>query len=276
LCWDIAAQSAPVLIAGQAYVRLTLRAEDKMICLFCHTITNDDTINCPFCGKNIEQQYHEKASSIVDNVYDKQPTIACLSTAASILISINGKQKYFGDAYNRDELVKYTISLLKENGDICETDFIRIDNPMRDNIVEARKIVIECISSKNNIISPSSKRAIVNLMGEALDIQTGKDLCIFGKSGMSTILKRLDILLIPNNLKEQYLSVHKYYNATKHSDKVEHISSLEELGSNSGLIIALKYFEYVRQIFVWYYNKKGLLIIPELNAIDFYHYGYAI
>ena len=247
-----------------------------MYCIKCQKESGIASEICPRCGSNIPQQYSYQANAFAFGLYHKPTQIAALTTAANIYVNIDGKQSPMAGASNEVGARAEIEKLLWKFPTLTENDFFRLENPMRENLTEARRILLERILPIGKPAISQDKRNVINLMGIVLDMQTGKDSLIFAKSGTNRMIPRLNMINVPEKLRKDYESFHDYYNATKHANKPVHSALLSEIGSDEGRLITVKYFEYVRRVLEWYYRTQGVSDIPELSLIDYAPYAIVI
>jgi len=239
-----------------------------MFCLNCLSDTGSDAPICPKCGNSIPQMYGNTAQEYVSYLFLKPSIIASLSTGPGLIVNLDGKQTHFAGVTDEASSLREIEKLLWIHPRLQDEDFSRIENPMREDIGEARMLLTEQVLPKGRSATFRDKRKVINLMGTALDMQTGVDTLAYEKRGSDRIVPRLILLQVPETMKADYESVHKYYNATKHSNRAEYSVLLCEISSEPGCRIAAKYFEYVRRILEWYYTTNNLDLIPELYPFD--------
>jgi hypothetical protein len=140
-------------------------------------------------------------------------------------------------------------------------------------------VLMNCLEKRRNILlekilrvkgNPllSDKEKVINNMGEALDIQLGRDLLVKDK-GFRWIIDKLNILSVDKRLVNRYETLHDYYLATKHRDNSKFTKFLKLLGSVKGRLITKKFFETVREILQNYYVYKGYKLPKELSEVDY-------
>jgi hypothetical protein len=206
-------------------------------------------------------------------IFSRKPEIACLSTTPGIIVTIDGQQQHLGEHADIPSAAEAIEKVLIQRPALTPNDFIRLENPMRDNITEARALLEHRVLPPHLAATSQDKRKVILFMGAAMDIQTGRNTLIHNQRGTNRIIPRLDTLHLPSNLKADYELVHEYYNATKHGNKSVHQKLLAEIGSPEGRVIATKYFEFVRRIFEWYYQTQGVPPTAEIKPIDYAPYG---
>ncbi len=122
---------------------------------------------------------------------------------------------------------------------------------------DARRKLLEIIGQKKPPVY-DVQTAISNI-GIALNTQINKDKMIQNnKSVGNNINSKLKAIGLERDnlaLYNKDKNLNKFYNATKHSKEEENIRHQEMLNSENGIVIALDYYETVRQIFIWYYKK---------------------
>ena len=247
-----------------------------MYCLICRKHSGLDLRSCPWCGADIPTQYSDQAAAFASNLFSGPTQIAALTTSGSIFVSIGGEQREVAPATNEVTARAEIEKLLWKHPTLTPMNFTRLDNPMRENIAEARRILTDRVLPVDVSVSSRDKRSVINLMGIALDMQTGKDTLAYDKPSTNRVVPRLSMLKVPQTLRKDYESVHEYYNATKHSNKPAHAAVLSQLGSEEGRAMATRYFEYVRRILQWYYRMQKAPDIPEIEPIDYSAYGITI
>lgn len=233
-------------------------------------------------------EYTEAATLIAGTLINQKATEAQYATAPCCVCSFvdhhDHRQTFCfygsstGENYERDvrAWVRNQLITYPEH-DLTMANFHRVENPVFDNIFEARQTLVEQILPAQRNPHTKFKRTVVKNMGDALDIQTGKDDRFSGGTGMLTIPKRLqEICGLMNPWYVEYVNdLHRYHNASKHRGKAEFIAANEQLSSFEGRLIAVRYFESVRRFFVWYLDANGGAH-DYLQPIEYSSYGIAV
>ena len=172
------------------------------------------------------------------------------------------------------ELVHWVDHQLQVEPSLTMDNFTRWENPVFDNIYDARRILLASVLPAKRNPHSKYKRDVIVKMGNALDQQTGFNFTVKQMS----IPQRLETLCGRTNpwCRDFIDHLHKYHNACKHSDQKKHREALEEISGIGGVSIAARYFEAVRKFFVWYLKGKGGSQHPDLQSIDYGRYGLTI
>ncbi len=224
-------------------------------------------------------KYFQRATIIVQKLREDGPETTFAATCGCIICTfpdgvnstvwVDNGNPYDGPVL---ELVIPVITkVLQENPGINDVSFHWYKNDVQACFRKARNTLLDKVLPLGDTANPDDKESVCNDAGRSLDKQFGKDNNVFDQKGPIGIPNRLKRVGIPGCLRDEYKSLHIYYNASKHSDKPKFKRAYIKLGSSSGTRKAIRYFEIVRKILRWYYENKKQIIWDELDPID---YGY--
>ncbi|HUV06814.1 MAG TPA: hypothetical protein VMX75_03725 [Spirochaetia bacterium] len=131
----------------------------------------------------------------------------------------------------------------------------------------------------SNNPTPFDIQKVISECGIALNYQIDKNPVIFGKKEIKDdIHHKLRALHLDQDdpkLAEKYGNLNRFYNATKHAKSVQNRANESTLSGPLGREIAIDFFETVKRIFAWYYEKYAddLPRWDELTRIEYSRYG---
>jgi len=212
----------------------------------------------------------ERTLQITNGLKYKTPIIADFSTEPGLYC--NGRLDPICEYTNDPNLLfAAIINELSSNPSLTPRDFNFVSNSVNELLREAKDILLEKILRVKGNPLLSDKEKVINNMGEALDIQLGRDLLVKDK-GFRWIIDKLNKLSVDKRLVNRYEALHDYYLATKHRDNSKFTKSLKLLGSVKGRLITKEFFETVREILQNYYVYKGYKLPKELAEVDYSKY----
>ena len=220
-------------------------------------------------------EYKKKANEIAKWITIRSDIIASASSGPG-LYCVDSTDPIAAYEANPKYYVKPIYIALRKNPSLEANDFFRLSNSVIACALEARNTLLAKILQSTLNASLTDKLKVINNMGEALDIQIGRDKAIFDKRTVRNILKRMEIVGIPPALITDYEILHKYYLSSKHRDEPRYLHALEQLSTPLGREICAKYYESVRKILVSYYQNSGMPLFNELDAIDYKQYDLSI
>jgi len=122
---------------------------------------------------------------------------------------------------------------------------------------DAKELLISNVLINNPSVYDINR--VISDMGIALNMQVDKNYLIYNQRSVpDNINQKLEILGLNNSnskLYKKYTNLNKYYNATKHAKQEENRRIQSILTTADGQLIAIDFFETVKRIFRWYYNK---------------------
>ena len=225
------------------------------------------------------------AFKIADKIIDQEAAMADYATAPCCIFTMDSEAGpthdwLFASSTEDDYREKIAHFVDKKQADypggkISGSNFQKIENPVFDDIKEARNILLDHILTAITNPPTKFKRRVISHMGNALDQQTGNDP---NCKGINNIPGRLAKLCGDKN--HWYLhyknQLHKYHNACKHSGKDKFTKAKADLSSIRGKKIAIEYYESVRLFLAWYLKDKGGELHYYLNSIDYSNTGLKI
>ena len=149
-----------------------------------------------------------EAYTIANELIEREAQLATHATATCCVCTVSDRNQqpqhlyYFASSTSvnyENGLVAWVSDQMQKYSDqnLTIDNFFRLENPVFDNIYEARLTLQRDILPARRNPHTKLKRHVIKNMGDALDIQTGKDPRFFGKQ--NSIPERLELICGPNN-----------------------------------------------------------------------------